>query len=76
MNRKPKMQRYPLKAFQKQFPDDASCLEWLKNRLYPEGILCKNCERDHKALSHCQSPILLLRALRKSCASDRWHDLP
>ncbi|HXM09946.1 MAG TPA: IS1595 family transposase, partial [Terriglobales bacterium] len=45
MNRRPKMQRYPLKAFQKQFPDDAACLEWLKNRLYPDGIFCKNCEQ-------------------------------
>ncbi len=44
MNRKPKMQRFPLKAFQAQFPDDAACLEWLKNRLYPDGIFCKNCE--------------------------------
>ncbi len=43
MNRKPKMQRFPLKAFQAQFPDDAACLEWLKNRLYPDGIFCKNC---------------------------------
>lgn len=45
MNRKPKMQRFPLKAFQQQFPDDATCLEWLKNRLYPDGIFCKNCEQ-------------------------------
>src|SRR6266849_1878091 len=45
MNRKLKMQRYPLKAFQAQFPDDAACLEWLKNYLYPAGIFCKNCER-------------------------------
>lgn len=44
MNRKPKMQRFSLKAFQKQFPDDAACLEWLKNYLYPDGIFCKNCE--------------------------------
>jgi len=39
------MQRFPLKAFQTQFPDDAACLEWLKNRLYPDGIFCKNCEQ-------------------------------
>jgi transposase-like protein len=45
MNRKPKMQRYPLKAFQAQFPDDAACLEWLKDYFYPNGILCKNCKR-------------------------------
>lgn len=34
---------YTLKNFQTQFPDDAACLEWLKNRLYPDGIFCKNC---------------------------------
>ncbi|MGB9235269.1 MAG: IS1595 family transposase [Terriglobales bacterium] len=45
MNRKPKMQRFPLKAFQAEFPNDAACLEWLKNRLYPDGIFCKNCEQ-------------------------------
>ena len=45
MNRKPKMQRYPLKAFQAQFPNDAACLEWLKNHLYPNGISCKNCKQ-------------------------------
>jgi len=45
MNHKPKMQRFPLKAFQAQFPNDAACLEWLKNRLYPDGIFCKNCEQ-------------------------------
>ena len=38
------MQRFPLKAFQTQFPNDAACLEWLKNYLYPDGIFCKNCE--------------------------------
>jgi transposase len=45
MNRKPKMQKFPLKAFQAKFPDDAACLEWLKSRLYPNGIECKNCKR-------------------------------
>ena len=45
MNAKPKMQRYTKMDFDRQFPDDATCLEWLKNRLYPQGIHCKNCER-------------------------------
>ena len=31
-NRKPNMLPYTMKDFQKQFPDDATCLEWLKNR--------------------------------------------
>ncbi len=44
MNRKPKMERYTKKDFDRQFPNDAACLEWLKNRLYPDGIYCKNCE--------------------------------
>lgn len=43
-NRKPNMVPYTLKDFQKQFPDDATCLEWLKNRLYPDGIYCETCE--------------------------------
>jgi transposase len=45
MNPKPKMTRYTLQDFQAQFPDDASCLEWLKNRLYPDGIFCETCQR-------------------------------
>src|SRR5579872_436583 len=43
-NRKPNMLPYTMKDFQKQFPDDATCLEWLKNRLYPDGIYCETCE--------------------------------
>src|SRR5579872_4494101 len=43
-NRKPNMLPYTLKDFQKQFPDDATGLEWLKNRLYPDGIYCETCE--------------------------------
>jgi len=38
------MLRYTKKDFDRQFPNDAACLEWLKNRLYPDGIYCKNCE--------------------------------
>jgi|SRR5579863_5285088 len=44
-NRKPNMLPFTLKDFMKQFPDDATCLEWLRNYFYPEGIHCKNCER-------------------------------
>lgn len=41
---KPKMQRYTVKHFQKDFPDDDTCLEWLKNHLYPNGIHCEICQ--------------------------------
>ncbi|MFZ0802208.1 MAG: IS1595 family transposase [Terriglobales bacterium] len=43
-NRKPKMLKYTLKDFQRQYPDDATCLEWLRNYLYPDGIYCETCE--------------------------------
>src|ERR1039458_6940708 len=42
-NRKPKMLPFTVTDFQKQFPDDATCLEWLKNYLYPDGIFCEAC---------------------------------
>ena len=44
MNRKPKMTPYTKKQFDCQFSDDATCLEWLRNYLYPEGIYCETCE--------------------------------
>jgi transposase-like protein len=42
---KPKMIRYTFNDFQRQFPDNVACLEWLRNYLYPDGIYCKNCEQ-------------------------------
>jgi transposase len=48
MNRKPAMKPYTLKDFQKQFPDDTTCLEWLRNYLYPDGIYCEKCEATTK----------------------------
>jgi transposase len=53
-NRKPPMKPYTLKDFQKQFPDDATCLEWLRNYLYPDGIYCEKCEavtKHHRVVS-------------------------
>jgi transposase len=37
------MKKYTILDFQKQFPNDAACLEWLKEYRYPNGITCKNC---------------------------------
>jgi transposase-like protein len=34
---------FSMMEFDREFPDDAACLEWLKNRLYPDGILCPKC---------------------------------
>jgi transposase len=36
---------YSFWDFEGEFPDDATCLDWLVTHLYPEGINCPNCER-------------------------------
>ncbi len=49
-----KQEKYTLTDFEKNFPDDDACLEWLKNYLYPNGIFCESCERvtkHHKVAS-------------------------
>jgi transposase-like protein len=38
-------QKFTIRDFNLMFPNDASCLEWLKNHLYPDGIVCKRCKR-------------------------------
>jgi len=42
MNRIPK---YTIKDFKRDFPNDAACLDWLREYLYPKGIFCKQCEK-------------------------------
>lgn len=36
---------FSLMEFDREFPDDAACLEWLKDRLYPNGIFCPKCDK-------------------------------
>jgi len=47
------MKKYTINDFNRQFPNDAACLEWLKNYLYPSGIYCKQCGKitSHSKLS-------------------------
>lgn len=42
---KQKMIKYTFKDFQRDFPNDEACLEWLKQERWPTGIYCKNCEK-------------------------------
>src|SRR5688572_14665233 len=35
--------RYTFTEFERDFPDDAACLDWLVGYLYPEGIFCPKC---------------------------------
>lgn len=39
------MERYTVTQFNQDFPDNDTCLEWLKNHLYPDGIHCPICNR-------------------------------
>lgn len=52
MNRRqtiPKHLRYTINDFNRQFPDDAACLEHLKEQRYPGGVTyCDKCQQDRK----------------------------
>jgi len=37
--------RYTLFEFERDFPDDAACLDYLMAELYPEGVYCPTCQR-------------------------------
>jgi len=37
--------RYSVFEFDLEFPDDASCLEWLFQQRWPEGVFCPKCQR-------------------------------
>lgn len=37
--------RYALFEFEKDFPDDATCLDYLVKKLYPNGIYCPTCKK-------------------------------
>ena len=39
------MEKYTINNFLKDFSSDNDCLEWLKNKRYPNGIYCKKCKR-------------------------------
>jgi len=39
------MNKYTINHFNKDFPDDDSCLDWLKNYLYPKGVFCEKCQK-------------------------------
>jgi transposase len=39
------MNTYTIKDFEKQFPTDDSCLEFLKNARFPKGVYCEKCEK-------------------------------
>ncbi|HUF52491.1 MAG TPA: IS1595 family transposase [Dehalococcoidia bacterium] len=49
-----KQPKFTIKQFNETFPDDDACLEVLKDLIYPEGIICRQCDkvRPHHRLSN------------------------
>ncbi len=39
------MKKYTTKDFDQEFPNDDTCLEWLKNYRWPNGIHCVKCQK-------------------------------
>ncbi len=46
--KKSKATRFTFKDFERMFPTDDACLDWLREHLYPEGIYCKLCRQVRK----------------------------
>lgn len=42
------MRKYTIVQFNKEFPNDDACLEWLRNQLYPKRIDCPICKKPTK----------------------------
>jgi len=45
------------KDFDKMFPDNDACLEWLKNQQYPNGIECPVCKKITKHHKVAKRPV-------------------
>lgn len=48
------MQKYTIRDFNKDFPDEDSCLNHILHMVYPEGVMCRNCNevRPHHKLTN------------------------
>ncbi len=45
----PKHLRYTLQTFIAEFPDNDTCLDWLKDQRWPDGLIpCEKCGKDRK----------------------------
>jgi transposase len=39
------MNKYTTKDFDKEFPNDSACLEWIMNYRFPNGVFCPKCQK-------------------------------
>ncbi|MGA9048475.1 MAG: IS1595 family transposase [Dehalococcoidia bacterium] len=54
---KSKQAKYTMKHFDKIFPDNDACLEWLLNKQYPNGIECPKCQKVTKHHKFAKRPV-------------------
>jgi len=54
---KTKQPKFTQKDFNKMFPDDNPCLEWIKNKQYPNGIECPVCKKITKHHKFAKRPV-------------------
>src|SRR3972149_5342262 len=54
---KTNMLKYTFKNFQRDFPDEATCLDWLKQERWPNGFYCEFCQKitNHYAMTSRKS---------------------
>ncbi len=45
MKTKFKQAKFTAKDFERRFPTEEACLEWIKNLRYPDGITCPKCKK-------------------------------
>ena len=39
------MEKYTTKDFDRDFPTDDACLDWLLNNRWPDGVFCEKCQQ-------------------------------
>jgi transposase len=39
------IKKYTIHDFNRDFPDDNACLDYIRDLIYPDGIVCRTCER-------------------------------
>src|SRR5688572_5864703 len=39
------MEKYTTKDFNRDFPDDDACLDWILNNRWPDGVTCEKCQK-------------------------------
>ena len=59
----PSESRYTIFEFSREFPGDAACLDYLVDKLYPDGIYCPKCQKVTKQPSGEEPPLVRLPVL-------------